>query len=147
MPSNSLKFIFLSLFFILKSNCSSAQIPLTPEAFWQNVTQNHPLVQRSNLLTKRSAAQQRVAFGGFDPLIYTYYNNKNFKDKNYYTLLESGVKIPTIIGAEVKINYEVNGGSFLNPEAATPQRGLATVGITMPLLQGLLFDERRAALQ
>jgi outer membrane protein TolC len=142
------KKIFLFLFFfIIKINFGLAQNAFTPEVFWQNVSQNHPLVARANLLTKRSAAQQRIAFGGFDPLIYTYYNTKNFKDKNYYTLLESGVKIPTIIGAEVKVNYEINGGSFLNPEAATPQRGLATVGVTMPLLQGLLFDERRAALQ
>ncbi len=137
----------ISLLFLCFANTAIAQKPLTPEIFWEGVSLQHPLIQRAALLQDRTKAQQLMAFGGFDPLVYAYYNSKDFKNKNYYTLLESGIKIPTIIGAEVKINYEINGGNYLNPESTTPQRGLATVGVTMPLLQGLLFDERRAALQ
>ena len=43
--------------------------------------------------------------------------------------------------------YAWTNGVFLNPESTLPANGQAIAGIELPLVQGLLFDQRRAQLQ
>jgi outer membrane protein TolC len=91
-------------------------------------------------------AQRLAARGGFDPKLMGDWQAKEFKEQRYFQTSEYGVKIPTWFGVEVKGMYKTAQGDFLNPEEKLPKIGQAVVGISAPLLQGLLTDERRAAL-
>ncbi len=115
--------------------------------FLQLVKQNHPLAKQANLITKAADANTLSARGSFDPKLFYDFNNKFFDSKNYYQLGDGGFKIPTWFGLEFKAGYEQNQGLFLNPENTTPNQGLVYSQISLPLLQGLLIDERRATLK
>src|SRR5690606_16653606 len=71
---------------------------------------------------------------------------KSFDGKNYFNIGEGGVKWPTWYGIEAKLAYNYASGIYLNPENTLPSDGQAVIGLTVPLLQGLFIDERRAGL-
>jgi hypothetical protein len=50
---------------------------------------------------------------------------KQFKDTEYYSILNSSFKIPTWYGIEIKAGFEQNEGYYLNPENTVPNTGLA----------------------
>jgi outer membrane protein TolC len=75
------------------------------------------------------------------------WDQKSFDDKNYYSLLSGGVKVPTWYGVEFKAGYDRNTGQFLNDSDALPDAGLIYGGVSVPIGQGLLIDERRAELR
>jgi hypothetical protein len=50
---------------------------------------------------------------------------KQFKDTEYYSILNSSFKIPTWYGIEIKAGFEQNEGYYLNPENTVPNAGLA----------------------
>lgn len=145
-----LKRLIFSLFFIgttlvAKVGMGQASV-ITLEAYLDLVKTQSPLALQADLAPRRAAEQQRIARGGFDPNLYSYFDEKVFKQKDYFSLSSSGLKIPLPIG-EAKIGYDVNSGSFLNPDATTPSTGLGMLGVSIPLLQGLVTDERRIALK
>ena len=115
--------------------------------FIKMVNENHPIAQRARLLIPKGEQIIRKAKGGFDPQLYTQFNQKEFDKKSYYRNLNAAVKVPTRFGAEFKAGYENNQGIYLNPENTVPSAGLAYAGVSMPLLQGLVIDERRTILQ
>lgn len=115
--------------------------------FQQQVLEYHPLARQSNLLLDQAQAMQLRARGGFDPKSFATYSNKKFNGKNYFQFAEAGVKLPTWAGLELKAAYNYANGDFLNPENKLPKNGQANVGLEWSLVQGLLFDERRAGLQ
>jgi hypothetical protein len=88
-----------------------------------------------------------MARGGFDPKLYSEWEQKSFDGKEYFTLGETGFKIPTWAGVELKGNFLVSGGDFLNPENTLPTAGQAVAGVKVSLLQGMFIDERRAMLR
>ncbi len=138
--------IVLFSFFYLHVAVIKAQTILPIQTFLNLVEKESPLAKQATLATRRADEQQRIARGGYDPTVYSYFDDKFFKQKDYYTLSSSGLKIPLPIG-EAKIGYDLNNGSFLNPEAATPTAGVSAIGVSIPLLQGLMTDERRTALK
>ena len=52
--------------------------------------------------------------------------------------------MPLWYGADVKAGFERGTGAFVNPESYTAPAGLSYVGVSVPLAQDLLLDERRA---
>jgi outer membrane protein TolC len=126
------------------SDSSKTLLPL-PE-FLNIVKQNHPIAKQSALLTRSAQAELLAAKGGFDPKLYGDYEQKFFDSKNYFAFGEYGVKVPTWYGIEVKGGYNTATGNFLDPENKLPKQGQAIVGISLPLLQNLMIDERRANL-
>jgi outer membrane protein TolC len=119
---------------------------LTIKALWQQVKATHPAAKQAELYNRIAKAELLAAKGGFDPKLYSNYDQKYFDSKNYFTLGEYGVKVPTWYGIELKGSYNTTRGLFLNPEEKLPAQGQALVGISLPLLQGLMLDERRAEL-
>ncbi|MBC7643458.1 MAG: TolC family protein [Flavobacterium sp.] len=107
----------------------------------------HPLVKSANLEISESQANLMAARGAFDPKIEVDFDQKQFKNKEYYSLLNSSFKIPTWYGIEVKAGFDNNDGYFLNPENFVPNNGLASFGIKIPLAQGLLINQRMADLR
>jgi len=112
-----------------------------------NILKNHPLAASANLLDREAVAALFKTRGGFDPKTYSEYASKDFKGKHYYSYAESGVKVPTWAGIEVKGSYSTARGNFLNEERSIPANGQVALGINWALGQGLLIDERRANLR
>lgn len=120
---------------------------LTQKAYFQRVLSYHPLVRQANLLAAEATAILRLSRGGFDPKVQSEVLQKSFDHKNYYTYTESGFKIPTWYGLEVKALFSTTSGIYINPENKLPAAGQAVLGIKANLGAGLWIDERRAALQ
>ena len=104
----------------------------------------HPVARQANLLQAQAEAEQLYARGEFDPKFYGNYDRKSFDGKDYYTIGETGLSIPTWYGIDFKVSYNWTDGIFLNPEEELPAAGQAIAGVEIPLAQGLLFDMRRA---
>lgn len=117
---------------------------LTYTEFLGYVKKYHPLVKNANLEINKAQANLMMARGGFDPKIEVDFSKKQFKDKEYYSILNSSFKIPTWYGIEIKAGFDNNEGIYLNPENTVPNQGLTSLGISVPLGQGLFINQRMA---
>jgi outer membrane protein TolC len=120
---------------------------LTYDEFLGYVKKFHPLVKTANLEVSKAQANLMMARGGFDPKIEVDFTKKQFKDKDYYSILNSSFKIPTWYGIEIKAGFDNNEGIYLNPENTVPSQGLTSLGINIPLGQGLFINQRMADLR
>ncbi|NRD21216.1 TolC family protein [Winogradskyella eckloniae] len=111
------------------------------------VKKYHPIVKQAELVIDESQAQLMKSRGAFDPKFEIDYNRKTFKNTDYYDKLNGAFKIPTWFGIELKAAFEENTGEYLNPEAYVPEDGLYNAGLSLPLAQGLLINNRMAALK
>lgn len=143
--------IFLILFLLFCTSISFGQdvtpSVMTLDEYLGYVKQFHPTVKQANLQVSQSQAAIMQARGGFDPKIEVDYVTKQFKSKEYYTILNSAFKIPTWYGIEVKGAFDRNQGAFINPEDNLPPNGLTSLGISIPLGQGLFINQRMASLR
>jgi outer membrane protein TolC len=105
----------------------------------------HPVAKQSLLLVDMAEANLQASRGAFDPSFYSRNERKTFDGKNYYNYTNPELKIPTWFGINLKAGFENNQGDKINPEI-TPNRS-TYVGISFPVLKGLLLDQRRAVLQ
>jgi outer membrane protein TolC len=120
---------------------------LSFDQFITMVKSHHPITYQGDLLAEFASNNERGARGLFDPKLEAAYSHKSFDGKNYYRLLESGVKIPTWFGIDVKAGYEYAQGIFINEERSLPEQGLWNMGLSVPLGKGLIIDQRRAELK
>jgi len=144
MKSVVLGFLFLGLTVCGQSSVSKE---LTYNEFLGYVKKYHPLVKSANLQLSAAQANLMMARGGFDPKIEVDFEQKKFKDNEYYSILNSSFKIPTWYGVEIKAGFDNNDGIYLNPENTVPNQGLTSFGISVPLGQGLLINQRMADLR
>jgi outer membrane protein TolC len=117
---------------------------LTYTEFLGYVKKYHPLVKNANLEINKAQANLMMARGGFDPKIEVDFSKKQFKDKEYYSILNSSFKIPTWYGIEIKAGFDNSEGVYLNPQNTLPNQGLTSLGVTVPLGQGLFVNQRMA---
>lgn len=133
---------------IIGTITSLAQTPevklLSPEEFIANLKQYHPVVKQANLIVEKSKAMLLAARGQFDPLASYEVRHKTFSGKDYYSYINAGLEIPLPIGM-IRTGVEQNRGDLLTSEA-TPGTS-SYLGLEIPVLNGLLIDKRRAALQ
>jgi len=109
---------------------------------------HHPVVKQAKLLSETAKAQVAQARGKFDPALKAAFNNKYFGNTDYYNHWNSELKIPLwLAGADLKLAYDRNVGAYTNPETTTSTAGLSGLGISIPLGQGLIIDNRRSTLQ
>ena len=120
---------------------------LTFEEYLGYVKKNHPLVKQADLKITEAQAKLMKARGGFDPKLEAEYNEKQFSDKNYYSVFNGSFKIPTWYGVEIKAAFDNNEGIYINPENTLPNSGLTSLGISVPIGQGLWINERMADLR
>ncbi|MBC5838907.1 TolC family protein [Flavobacterium muglaense] len=139
------------ILFLLLGSLAFGQTPtvnsskeFTYNEFLGYVKKYHPLVKTANLEINKAQANLMMARGGFDPKIEVDFKEKQFKDKEYYSILNSSFKIPTWYGIEIKAGFDNNDGIYLNPENTVPNQGLTSLGITVPLGQGLFINQRMA---
>lgn len=111
------------------------------------VRNEHPVAFKANLLQQMADANTLMAKGQFDPSISTGYDRKSFDGKNYYSIASGILKVPTWYGIDIKAGYDQTTGDFLDPSDGLPPRGLWNIGISAPLGNGLVFDQRRAEIR
>lgn len=120
---------------------------LTFDEYLGYVKKYHPLVKQANMELSRAQALLLQARGAFDPKIEVDYDEKQFKGTDYYSVLNSSFKIPTWYGIEIKAAFDNSEGYYLNPQNTTPNSGLTSLGVTVPLGQGLFINQRMADLR
>ncbi len=141
--------LLLLILFLIKINIAHTQneSTISYEEFIEQVRANHPVARQASLQEAFASARRLRARGGFDPQIYSDWDEKYFDSKHYFQIFQTQVKVPLQYGLTVSGAYERNEGVFLNPERTTDDFGLWALGIEANLWQGLLFDERRAGLR
>lgn len=115
--------------------------------FLKIVREFHPLGKQANLRIEYGEQNLKANRGAFDPYLYGDVYQKYFDDKQYYDLINTGMKIPTWFGIELDAGFEQTDGDFLNPQRSTPTNGLIHAGISIPIGQDLFIDQRRADLR
>jgi len=141
---------FFLCFFIVAFASGQSQLDmslLTLEEYLGWVKQYHPVAKQADLRLTEAEAKLLKARGAFDPKISIDWDTKEFKNSDYYNILNSSFKIPTWFGIELAAGFERNSGVFLNPERNVPENGLYKAGISVPLGQGLFINERMAGLR
>lgn len=144
MKSIVLGFLFFGMS-VWSQNTATKE--LSYNEFLGYVKKYHPLVKSANLELNQAQANLMMARGGFDPKIEVDFEQKKFKDNEYYSILNSSFKIPTWYGIEIKAGFDNNDGIYLNPENTVPNQGLTSLGISIPLGQGLFINQRMADLR
>ncbi len=136
-----------ALFSVSVSAQTDSTTQLTLTGFLQMVKLNHPVAKQADLIVENANANKLAARGGFDPKVFYDFRGKYFDSKDYYNLQNTGFTIPTWFGVDLKGGFEANEGLFLNPENNVPENGLVYARVAVPLLQGLVIDQRRATLR
>ena len=144
--TNNLLLIFVMMPFLLVAQ-PNVGTEFSFNEYLGFVKKYHPLVKQANLEINEAQANLMTARGGFDPKIEVDFSKKQFKDTEYYSILNSSFKIPTWYGIEVKAGFENDSGIYLNPENTLPNQGLASFGVTVPIGQGLFINQRMADLR
>ena len=105
----------------------------------------HPLAKQAILNMRIADANVTESRGGFDPIVSFDNSRKDFSGITYYDHQTTQLKIPTWYGIDVYVGKETIEGSRLNPEETTGTIHFA--GVSVPLVQNLIIDKRRAILQ
>jgi len=132
---------------VWSQNQSPLNQVMTLDEFLGYVKQFHPLVKQAQLDLNQAQAGVMAARGGFDPKLEVDYVNKRFNTTDYFEVLNGSFKIPTWYGIEVKAGFEQAEGVYINPDQTFPTSGLATLGVTVPVGQGLFINQRMADLR
>ena len=137
--------LFLLFGFIVYGQ-EKAPDQLTYDEYLGIVKKYNPLVKIANLEISKSQANLMKARGSFDPKIDIDFSKKEYAGTEYYSIFSSGFKIPTWYGIEIKAGFDDNQGVYLDPQNKTPNQGLTSLGISVPIGQSLLINERMADL-
>ena len=134
--------------FAQTAHSSVAPLPDTSifpaSVFYELIQQHHPLVKQANLFGEEARQVLVQARGAFDPKLVSTYDRKEFGSDLYYDHWQNKLAVPLWLGGvDLTVSYDRNNGRYINPEERTPSSGLAGVGISVPIGQGLLIDARR----
>jgi outer membrane protein TolC len=121
--------------------------PFPFPAFVDGILARHPVATQARLVADQARAELRTAWGAFDPTVTASWDQKRFGGTEYYNYFDAALKIPLPIGADVTIAFDRTMGRYFNPDRRTASNGTFEAGISIPLGQRILTDERRNALQ
>ncbi|WP_439643198.1 TolC family protein [Gemmatimonas sp.] len=125
----------------------TAGTPFPFPAFVDVVLAHHPVSQQARLVAEQARAELRQAWGAFDPKLVASWDQKRFGGTEYFKYFDAEMKIPLPIGADVTLAFDRTMGRYFNPDRRTTGAGTFSAGISLPLGQRIITDERRTALQ
>lgn len=131
----------------LGTRVDTAGTPFAFPEFVDLVLANHPVAQQARLVAEQARAELRTAWGAFDPKFSASWDQKRYDGTEYFNYFESALKIPLPIGADVTLAFDRTMGRYFNPERRTVGNGTFSAGVSIPLGQRIITDERRTALQ
>jgi len=111
------------------------------------VLKEHPEAKNAQLLQEAGNAQWLQAKGLLDPVLSSKWKNKYYDGQNFYQRSETQMAFQSPYALGLVAQWDVNSGDYLDPEAYTGKDGLMALGLNLPVLQGLFFDETRLALR
>ena len=121
--------------------------------FRRQVLAAHPVARQAALARAQAREELRVARGAFDPSLTATVDRKTFAGTLYYSYAQAELKIPTPVGSDVKLGYERALGRYIagdrrtgDPLNSAANPGLFKLGLSVPVGQRLVTDERRTAL-
>ena len=109
------------------------------------VKKYHPVAKQAYLDVRISNANITSSRGEFDPLARFENSRKDFDGINYYNQQWSELRIPTWYGVDFYAGTETVKGDRTNPEETKGR--LNYIGVSLPLVQNLVIDKRRAIVQ
>lgn len=149
--------ILFAAAFVQASNAQNkvATKIFTPNDLFSAIKYFHPVTKQAAILPMMAQKNLQATRGFFDPTVFMQFDRKTFDGKDYWSQLYAELQIPTYSPFEIKIGYEKNTGltnadgtfTHQSAERVVLPSGLLAVGLKASLLQGLLTDERRTALQ
>jgi outer membrane protein TolC len=150
--SNRKVYLLIASMIFIFNHAAYAQIEdtisiFTIDQFTWFLEKYHPVAKQAGLLERKGRSTVRRARGAFDPGLGLDFDQKDFNGIDYFTIVGSGLKIPTWLGVDIKSGFDYNRGVYINPENNLPASGLWYAGVSVPLGQGLFIDNRRAALK
>lgn len=125
--------------------CGKAQNIFSEKEFTDVIRQYHPVAKQASISVQMAKAAFTSSRGAFDPTISGDYGKKDYDGINYYDHEQSILKIPTWYGIDIYTGIENISGTRINPEETKGK--LTYAGFKAPVLQNLIIDKRRAALQ
>jgi outer membrane protein TolC len=126
-----------------------AQDTVRLEPFLVLVEQNHPSLRAASYEPDLAEAEIRGALGRFDPDLSLEYVYKDKSGDDKVNFLDGSIQLPLdmLFGPKIKAGYRRGIGFQIDPERATAGPGEASLGIALPLFQGIFTDSRRTRLQ
>ncbi len=118
---------------------------LTPEQYIQTIVKFHPFAKQAQLFLQEAKAQLLSAKGALDPEIAFDFDNKTLDGKRYFQYINPSVKIPLWYGIELKA--ETNNVLGNNTANELTYGNSSLVGISLPLLSGLVMNKKMATLK
>jgi outer membrane protein TolC len=109
------------------------------------VRKYHPVAKQAYLDVRIANANVTSSRGGFDPVAKFENGRKDFDGTTYYNQQWSELRIPTWYGIDLYAGKETVRGDRINPEET--KGGLNYIGVSIPLVQNLVIDKRRAIVQ
>ena len=137
----------LGFFLVLvQFNLVQAQVSLNYDLFLDKVIKNNPIAEKALNIKGMAELKNLSAKGNYDPIISGGLDKKYYNSTNYYTHVNAEFKQALYTSQYLKLGYDYGGGYFLSPEQYTGANGLPYLGLEFSVLQGLMFDKRRAEL-
>lgn len=122
----------------------SQSLDLSETNFIRQVIAYHPALKAAEFGVALGEAEIQAAAGQFDPNLGLGFERKFFSDKLYFNKYKATILQPiSPFGIDLSGGFEYNAGINLNPENSSGTSGVGFVGIDMPLISGLLTDQRR----
>src|SRR5210317_702493 len=143
----------LATFNVTKGNTDTTR-RLSIKEVIDMIHNNHPLVVSSRMESARGMATLRKSRGAFDPRFQIETGGKSqeyvnqFGNPGKFTYEKEGahLSLPTRSPVKIESGYESGRGNLVNGESYTLKGGLRYAGISIPVLKGLITDERRTTL-
>lgn len=129
------------------SCCVAQELPLS--TFLDLVERNHPSLRSAGYEPDLAQAEVRSALGRFDPVFSMNYDSKLKYGTEKVSTLNGELELPLdmLFGPKVKAAYNRGYGSAINPESLTSSAGEASLGVVLPVFQGIFTDYRRNSLR
>lgn len=147
MKNSIIQILVMLLLPIASWSQQDSSYKMTYETYLRQVLDHHPRVYQADIVQENGAASVLKAKGGFDPKLEGSIQQKYFDDKQYYSTINAGLKVPTWFGLSAKAGYDQNQGVYLNQSDRMPESGLWYAGLELELGKGLIIDQRRAELK
>lgn len=148
-PELNILFFLISFFGVVMAfgQNSDSSAFLTLSEFYSRIITNHPVARQVGLLSSQARQEIRLARGNFDPKLEASYATKEFQNKYYFNSLTTALALPTRTPVAAKIGFEQRTGQVLNPSEKLPGDHQLMAGINIPLVRGIITDERRTMLR
>lgn len=142
------RFRLLSAFLLVASAIGSAQPTLDLQSYLSAVEQTYPALRAASYEPDLAEAEIRNALGRFDPDLRVEYEYKDKGGSDKLNYLDGSLQLPLnmLFGPKLKAEYRRGIGSQIDPENLTTMPGEASLGVALPLLQGIFTDKRRTDL-